>query len=604
MNPDQNTDNSRQQVVDSIKEATNVLVTVSTNPSVDQLSGAIGLTLLLNKLGKHGTAVFSGEPPSTLEFLQPEKTLEHNTDSLRDFIISLDKSKADKLRYKVEEKTVKIFITPYRTSLSGDDLEFSQGDFNVDVVIAVGVHEREDLDRAIASQGRILHDATIISINNKASSSLGTINWHDINASSLCEMLVLLGESLKKDFLDTQMATALLTGIVAETERFSNDKTAPTTMNIAGRLMTAGANQQLIATKLEEPEHNMPDEPAKPSAPSRDDFGEPSSQTKPKPTPPPEDNDDGTLRIEHEKPATEPEIKPDLSIDYGQNDEESSEEPLSQIHIDEHGTVRSLEEQQAQDVLREATKPSDEHPHIETERHVLPDPAKSKDSALPEENPFLPKGGETEELDLPPVAPSNVPLLSRDPPASSQESNPTNSASVAHPPLPSLPPAPQPSAPAAAPSSPAAVDGQKTTLSQLEKNIHSPHQQAAPSLEPYTLGASGVAGESADSNDSTPNVDTARDNVANIVENAKTPPPNPLAALNTQDTSSSGSVAPLESNQQTPSIPAAPLPSQQPPPQPPMTPPPPMPPPMSPPSSSQNGSLPSSSNPFTLPPAS
>ena len=53
---------------------------------------------LLNKLGKHATAVFSGQVPSTIEFLQPEKTLEKNTDSLRDFIIALDKSKADKLR--------------------------------------------------------------------------------------------------------------------------------------------------------------------------------------------------------------------------------------------------------------------------------------------------------------------------------------------------------------------------------------------------------------------------------------------------------------------------------------------------------------------------
>ena len=41
-----------------------------------------------------------------------EKTIEKNTDSLRDFIIALDKSKADKLRYKVEDKFVKIFITP------------------------------------------------------------------------------------------------------------------------------------------------------------------------------------------------------------------------------------------------------------------------------------------------------------------------------------------------------------------------------------------------------------------------------------------------------------------------------------------------------------
>src|ERR1044072_425493 len=141
-------DEQKQQLLDKLTESTNILVTVSRNPSVDQLAACIGLTLLLNKLDKHATAVFSGKIPSTLGFLKPEDTLEKNTDSLRDFIIALDKSKADKLRYKVEDKVVKIFITPYRTSLSEKDLEFSQGDFNVDVVVALGVHNQDELDQA------------------------------------------------------------------------------------------------------------------------------------------------------------------------------------------------------------------------------------------------------------------------------------------------------------------------------------------------------------------------------------------------------------------------------------------------------------------------
>ena len=109
---------AKQQIVERIKQASNILVTVSNNPSVDQLSACIGMTLLLNKMDKHATAVFSGQVPSTIEFLQPEKTIETNTDSLQDFIISLDKDKADKLRYKVEDDVVRIFITPYKTSLS------------------------------------------------------------------------------------------------------------------------------------------------------------------------------------------------------------------------------------------------------------------------------------------------------------------------------------------------------------------------------------------------------------------------------------------------------------------------------------------------------
>jgi len=245
-------DQQEQQLIDRIKQAQNVLVTVSASPSVDQLAAAIGLTIALNKLDKHGTAVFSGEVPSTIEFLKPEDTLEKNTDSLRDFIIALDKSKADKLRYKVEDQVVRIFITPYRTSLSPNDLEFSQGDFNVDVVVALGVAEQKDLDQAITSHGRILHDATVATVSTAGDKSdLGTINWVDQGSSSLSEMMLSLIDGLDKSLLDGQIATALLTGIVATTDRFRNEKTTPETMSVSAELMAAGANQQLIATKLE-----------------------------------------------------------------------------------------------------------------------------------------------------------------------------------------------------------------------------------------------------------------------------------------------------------------------------------------------------------------
>lgn len=104
------------QIVEKLEENSNILVTVNANPSVDELSAALGITLLLNKLDKHATAVFSGKVPPAIEFLQPEKTFENTVDSLRDFIIALNKEKADHLRYKVVDDMVKIFITPYRTS--------------------------------------------------------------------------------------------------------------------------------------------------------------------------------------------------------------------------------------------------------------------------------------------------------------------------------------------------------------------------------------------------------------------------------------------------------------------------------------------------------
>lgn len=257
---------AKQQIVEKIKASTNILVTVSNDPSVDALSAAIGLTLLLDKLDKHPTAVFSGTVPPALAFLEPEKILDDTTDSLRDFIIALDKEKADHLRYKVEGDSVKIFITPYKTTITSDDLEFSQGDFNVELVIALGVDNQDHLDGALESHGQILHDATVITVTSgEQTSTLGGIDWHDDQASSLSEMLAGLSEALKEDkkksLLDAQTATAFLTGIVAQTDRFSNQHTTSKAMTVASQLMAAGADQQLIATKLEEEAAPAPETP-------------------------------------------------------------------------------------------------------------------------------------------------------------------------------------------------------------------------------------------------------------------------------------------------------------------------------------------------------
>jgi len=248
-------DNAKKQIVDIINNNSNILVTVSTDPSVDELSAALALTILLNDMDKRATAVFSGAIPPAITFLEPDKTFENTADSLRDFIIALDKEKADHLRYKVDGDVVKIFITPYKTTLTQADLDFSQGDYNVEVVLALGVKDQDHLDKALEAHGKILHDATVLTVTAGAdTSSLGSLDWHDNDASSLSEMIVGLIDGLKQDkpLLTEQIATALLTGIVSATDRFSNDRTSSRVMTTSAQLMAAGANQQLIAAKLEE----------------------------------------------------------------------------------------------------------------------------------------------------------------------------------------------------------------------------------------------------------------------------------------------------------------------------------------------------------------
>ena len=247
--------NAQEQIIAKLKESESILIAVNDSPSVDELSSALALTLAINNSGKHATAVASGEMPDALTFLRPEKTFEHSVDSLRDFIIALNKEKADHLRYKLVGDHVKIFITPYRSVISEKDLEFEQGDFNIDFVLALNVESQDRLDGALAAHGRIFHDASvgILTVGENQTNLNGT-HWHAENASSLSELAVQIIESLGKKNLTQPVATALLTGIVAETDRFSNAKATAEVMSLAAKLISSGADQQLVVSKIREAE--------------------------------------------------------------------------------------------------------------------------------------------------------------------------------------------------------------------------------------------------------------------------------------------------------------------------------------------------------------
>lgn len=364
---------TKQQIVEKLKENNSILVTVGSNPTVDELSATLGLTLLLNKMDKHATAIFSGEVPTAIHFLDPEKTFESTVDSLRDFIIALDKEKADHLRYKVVDDMVKIFITPYRTTISEKDLEFSQGDYNVEMVIAIGVRDTKDLDKALEAHGKILEDATVVTLScGDEAASLGGIDWHETRMSSYCEMAMNLVEAMKpeKNTLDEQIATAFLTGLVAATERFSNNKTSSRVMTIAAQLMSQGANQQLIATKLGETASPSPQpEPTPPPDESPKSKKEPKNSKKSEPPvektekPTSSSDDAGSLSISHQPVGTLEEVEAAVTAD---RQEAAAEAAQDQLDAAKEAREREDQAQAAAraeaEIAKQADKTFDEPP--------------------------------------------------------------------------------------------------------------------------------------------------------------------------------------------------------------------------------------------------
>ena len=244
--------NITNRVVDKIKASENILIALSKNPNIDEISAALGLAMILDTIHKHVTAIFSGQVPNVLQFLKPEETFEKTTNSLQDFIIALSKDKVDHISYKIEGDFVKVYVTPYKATIGQSDLSMSHGDYNVDLVICFNVISGDEIDPALSEYGRIMHDATAINLTVDTPGRFAELEWQDSNVSSISEMIVGLADKLGLASFSEQVATALLTGIVASTDHFSNPRTSSNTMSIASKLMSFGANQQLISSQIME----------------------------------------------------------------------------------------------------------------------------------------------------------------------------------------------------------------------------------------------------------------------------------------------------------------------------------------------------------------
>lgn len=363
------------QVANRIRECSNVLVALSKNPSIDELTAALGLTFVLDKMGKRATAIFSGDIPNIIEFLQPEKTFEQNTNSLQDFIIALDKEKADHIRYKIDGDYVKVYITPYKTTISEKDMEFSHGDFNVDLVISLNVASAKDLDGALTEYGRIMHDASSINISAAAPGKFADLEWGSPEASSISEMISILSNELREPdnpLMDNNIATTLLTGIISATNRFSNERTTADTLATASALMAEGADQQLISknvpvdilTQKPEPKEEEPEEKKEES---KEEKTESEEKTEEKSEPEPE---------KKEEPA-KPVDPTDFAISHrAEKKEEKVEAPAPETPVEE----KSVEapESPAEEDNKDIAIPKPEH---KTELEERPENKVNEDEA-------------------------------------------------------------------------------------------------------------------------------------------------------------------------------------------------------------------------------
>lgn len=247
----------KQQTIELIKQAKNILLLTHKNPDGDSLGSLLALALALKKLEKNPTTISLDEVPQFLQFLPSTDLLQKEISFSNDLILHLDVSRVQikNLGYKQlpEQKKVAIVVSPKAGRFGKEDITFPEHKPNYDLVIVLDTPDLARLGEIADKFADVFYEIPVINIDHHPGNDyFGKVNWIDLTATSTAEILVAMLESLGagKSLLDPDIATALLTGITTDTASFQNANTTPKSFTVAAQLVAAGGRQQEIVRHI------------------------------------------------------------------------------------------------------------------------------------------------------------------------------------------------------------------------------------------------------------------------------------------------------------------------------------------------------------------
>lgn len=243
----------KQQALELITKSKNILLVTHAKPDGDALGSLTALYLVLNKLGKKATAVVVDVVASQYQFLPKLDEFVDQLNALRDFIISIDcvTATADKLAYNFQDGKLNIVITPKDGNFKPQDVSFTEGSFQFDLLITLDAADWDQLGDIYANNVKLFQGVPAINIDHHSTNDYyGTVNLVDLTATATAEILVGLIEALGPSLIDEDVATALLTGIISDTGSFQHSHTTPKSLTIAAQMVGFGARQQEIIKNL------------------------------------------------------------------------------------------------------------------------------------------------------------------------------------------------------------------------------------------------------------------------------------------------------------------------------------------------------------------
>lgn len=220
----------------------------------DMIASASALTLLLSKMQKRVDVVSHDfELPKEFSFLANTKQFRSELGELKKTILSLNvrQTGIKELSYDVKDETLRIFLVPKSGRIKKEDVRIAESDFAYDCIVTLGAEDLASLGPVFVDHADFFYATPIMNLDTSpANEHFGQVNIVDTTASSVSEILTdqILGWG--EEYMTKDIATGLLTGIIAKTRSFKAAEMKPKTLTTASVLIRHGANREEIVDRL------------------------------------------------------------------------------------------------------------------------------------------------------------------------------------------------------------------------------------------------------------------------------------------------------------------------------------------------------------------
>ena len=246
--------NETQQLRQLLEASRHILLVMNSTQNTDSICGAVAWKKFLEKQNKQVDIIADNFVlPKNLKFIKGVEEIQPQISHLQKFILKVDVTnvKIDTLSYDIKDNWLSIYLTPKQGVLTKNELRTAQSGLKYDLIITINAQDLESLGKIFFNNTDLFYKVPVINFDNHPGNEhFGQVNFVELTATSISEIIYKTMTQISASHIDADIATALLAGMISQTQSFKTTNVTPHTLNTASELMNLGADREKIVKHL------------------------------------------------------------------------------------------------------------------------------------------------------------------------------------------------------------------------------------------------------------------------------------------------------------------------------------------------------------------